>query len=1026
MRLKGAAFGLALAALPLGVFSELVTITAYKPTCAALYTTVGASGGASTATVGLSTVTVTPLPSPSVSALSDSALNAGTPFVISVQPPTYGQSGQAGTVRYLTYGGYTSTNASEAAEYRIVNGTLLEVGGGWVSTDGNVDSMPFAVSSTLGSIDSRFSSENSTIQWINTAFDDGAAQFFSVPAGNGGSQIVVRFRGPQDASWTPVVLAATSPAGLAIEPAATTPAGSMVVSTVISMGSMTIPYTTPVTQSGPAGYSAPPASSSVPPPGYSSAPGISSAPASSSSSAGTGAGTAPVVVPSTTTANVSPQGTCGVNGFNCYGAPAGNCCSGYGFCGSDPTYCGQGCQPEYGDCDETTPSSAMVPVPGTNSGTLVYSTMMATSSVAMVSSSRPAPSSSALTSIPVIPVSSYPAWSSGAPSSSQVVVPPVSSQAPSWSPSPVYSKSMSVSMSGSVSVTFSLTHTWTSSVAVSLPAYSTPGQPIGPVNPLTWSSDASVWSSVAPGAPSYGASSMMESSMPAGSSAAPSMYSSVPPAYSSLASVASSILSVESSAPTPAHSSPAPPAYSSPSAPAYASPPPPAYPSAASSMPGMASSSARASWSPTTTASSRTSTAAGHTGTPSICPSSNGQTYVDWTGGVYTIACGSEYNGDSQNGPVTNVASFEACMESCDALGTACNAVVFDGGNGNGNCYIKPNPGDFVASSNANTNAAQRYRAPLAASSSSGMAMSSSAAMSSSVGGISVAPGSPPAYPSSSAPMVPSSSSVASSVAMMMSSSSSSAAVPPMYGGPSASSSTMIPSGPPAYNIAPAAATTQAPSSTVPSTSTSSGGCAAGASTYLALPCPTFCSFGDVDTSLDQDDSFCEVDTPQPVHWYTQTFTKTYPGINGLLGFGAGSSQYAPDAMPDANLAIPAAAPIWTDQLVQGDYASPRQGIYYQLDDAGVGFEWYTITGGDPSHAYHYTARYNYSLPGVVSYTYYNVGNGYDGNPGLVGIQGFNSSGSLVGYTYSLDTASLSVGMTVTCDTNANTCTQAV
>lgn len=47
----------------------------------------------------------------------------------------------------------------------------------------------------------------------------------------------------------------------------------------------------------------------------------------------------------------STDGSCGaVSGETCSGSSFGNCCSGAGYCGSNNTYCGQGCQSGYGVC----------------------------------------------------------------------------------------------------------------------------------------------------------------------------------------------------------------------------------------------------------------------------------------------------------------------------------------------------------------------------------------------------------------------------------------------------------------------------------------------------------------------------------------------------------------------------------------------------------------------------------------------------------------------------------------------------
>ena len=51
---------------------------------------------------------------------------------------------------------------------------------------------------------------------------------------------------------------------------------------------------------------------------------------------------------------VSPDGSCGQkSGQTCRGSTYGDCCSQYGFCGRASTYCFEGCQSGYGDCDET-------------------------------------------------------------------------------------------------------------------------------------------------------------------------------------------------------------------------------------------------------------------------------------------------------------------------------------------------------------------------------------------------------------------------------------------------------------------------------------------------------------------------------------------------------------------------------------------------------------------------------------------------------------------------------------------------
>ncbi|KAK7529761.1 uncharacterized protein J3D65DRAFT_688325 [Phyllosticta citribraziliensis] len=63
------------------------------------------------------------------------------------------------------------------------------------------------------------------------------------------------------------------------------------------------------------------------------------------------------------------DGACGAdfNGKTCFGNELGRCCSKWGFCGNDEPWCGEGCQPEYGNCSATVtdpskpPTSSLYP-----------------------------------------------------------------------------------------------------------------------------------------------------------------------------------------------------------------------------------------------------------------------------------------------------------------------------------------------------------------------------------------------------------------------------------------------------------------------------------------------------------------------------------------------------------------------------------------------------------------------------------------------------------------------------------------
>ncbi|KAK4612081.1 hypothetical protein CLAFUW4_13159 [Fulvia fulva] len=436
---NGIALGIAILSLPTAVPSELVTITAYPTTCGAIYTTVTSSSVLSNSSAAISTATESILSiefsstasssaqssstqssstassstqSSSVSVpttqssltesssaefsssqsglpqypldpytttsstteqfsttqtpatysptpVSDVALNEGSiPFVLQINPGVPGRKRQAGQATYIDADGYVTANASQAVQYVIGNGTLTSTAGGWVSTYEGVNIMPFAMSSIRATIDTVFAFEDLKLHWNNTAFDGGAAQFYTVPASTSGApaQVVLRLAGPIQSNFKSVTFAVQ-------------PAAELFVESSSAIDIATTPIIVPV--------------ESVTAP--------SSAIASVTSSVAIEDGqevTTAIIIPSSTTANVAPSGTCGPEvGTNCYGAFSGNCCSTFGFCGSGPEYCGSGCQPGFGICDTLLASSSASEASSavSSSSTLYYATE---SSVAPISSSE--------------------------------------------------------------------------------------------------------------------------------------------------------------------------------------------------------------------------------------------------------------------------------------------------------------------------------------------------------------------------------------------------------------------------------------------------------------------------------------------------------------------------------------------------------------------------------------------------------------------------------------------------------------
>ncbi|KAF2166277.1 carbohydrate-binding module family 18 protein [Zasmidium cellare ATCC 36951] len=1004
MYLHGGVLGLAVAALPLGALSQIITITEYPSTCSAVYTSRTATftngsaiytSGSSSVTVYQSTVVVTPIPSSAPAtptALSDAALNEGLPFVLQIQPGVGGGSKrrQAESATYLTAGGYTTTDPSRAVQYRINNGTLGATTGGWISTEPEVENMPFAISSTLGSISTEFAFQNLQLHWNNSAFDGGAAGFFTVRAGNGSQQVVVRFSGARDPSWVAVTFAAQSASGLGIQTLSSV--GSTTISTLISIGSMTVPVTS---------------------------------------------GSTTAEAPSSTSESALPLGTCGPEvGLNCYGADAGSCCSQYGYCGSGFIYCGTGCQPEYGDCDVAESSTSVSYVPTViTSGTAVISTSVPVvpSSSAVVSGDVVSSSirSSSVVSSGVIPssVASSGVVSSGVASSASIsisaVVPPSATPsfaAPSYSSpasspavSPTPSVSLSIVTSDGSSVTYSITFTPIPSVITSgsseytlLPTYSVPGEPIGPIGPIQSSSLRDTVISLPPTQASSSSWVVGSSSVPAWSSSAPA---SVFLSTSSPVQIPSSAVQVPSSSaqiPSPSIQLPSPSfavtsssswRASSRSTTTYTNLetfpsiiPDPTTSSSSTAVISPSTASPRVSSSPSSNVAppsssaaisstrSSTSSAASATSTGAICPAGAGSVVTDSQGAQYTIGCGRDTLGNSSPGLEARN-SYADCMILCDNT-SGCLGFTFAGadmyGVGPGNCYLKSSnngePLEFSPSDVLNPRLVSGIRVAGAASPSPS---SSRAATSSALGSL---PGSsilPSSTPLSSIAALPSSSPAptTSSAALTSSSSPSSSSAPPTL-------------------------------------------------THLVLNSPTPCDFGDPPT-WDEDDSYCEVRLPSPMTVYTQSSPRTYFSTNGFIALLSGSSQYQVQRLPTPWLPNSTIAPLWDDFFVYRENGqTPTQGMWYQFNNGGVEYEWYVARAGVEETIYHFTAGYNYSRPGVFEFRYYLTGGEEEGSFASVGMQGLDSTGLATGFQYSWKTAMITPGLVLTCDTNANSCTQ--
>jgi len=228
-------------------------------------------------------------------------------------------------------------------------------------------------------------------------------------------------------------------------------------------------------------------------------------------------------------------------------------------------------------------------------------------------------------------------------------------------------------------------------------------------------------------------------------------------------------------------------------------------------------------------------------------------------------------------------------------------------------------------------------------------------------------------------------------------SSSSSVQVPDQYDQPTTTTTTTSSSSP-------------APTTTTTTTSTSSSRSSSSAasssipySSYLVLPSPTPCDFGDPPT-YDEDDSYCELDLPFTMQLYGNSFSRTFPSSNGYIGLNRGSSQFQINRFPYSAIPENTIAPFFDDLFLYGR-KNPRQGIYYQIDGGKVTYEWYVGRSAQAQadkdrlsqSIYHFTMAYDSAVPNTFVYTYYAVGStaqndvGVNGAYAAVGMQGCKS-----------------------------------
>ncbi|KAF2157447.1 carbohydrate-binding module family 18 protein [Myriangium duriaei CBS 260.36] len=305
---------------------------------------------------------------------SDSTVNGGTPFVISLfqgGSGPYKRDTTHAAASYLLANGNTTTEYTQAAQYQIVGGQLQLTDGTLLSTNPDTPSMPFLASDNIGSITKTFTCINGSLIWTNTAFNKGYAQFYTNPVNQpSNARTLISFNSLMgyDTEWGLVSLAPQpvpqsgggSLSGYTHSTTATeTPPASASTSGLADISGGLSHYT----HGSPTTVSASTSQSTLPTPG-----------------------------------SGSPDGSCGhYNGFTCVGAFSGTCCSAYGFCGTGDLYCGAGCQPGYGSCGGSDSGTSTTSVFVSTNLTATPINTVSTSQISVVTTSTPTTTPGSLT-----------------------------------------------------------------------------------------------------------------------------------------------------------------------------------------------------------------------------------------------------------------------------------------------------------------------------------------------------------------------------------------------------------------------------------------------------------------------------------------------------------------------------------------------------------------------------------------------------------------------------------------------------
>jgi hypothetical protein len=112
-----------------------------------------------------------------------------------------------------------------------------------------------------------------------------------------------------------------------------------------------------------------------------------------------------------------------------------------------------------------------------------------------------------------------------------------------------------------------------------------------------------------------------------------------------------------------------------------------------------------------------------------------------------------------------------------------------------------------------------------------------------------------------------------------------------------------------------------------------------------------------------------------------------------------GTSSYdTGPGLPNPYIPIYAAAPFFDDLIKNADNLD--EGIFYEITSTTVTYE-YRLGRGGTYELYHWTISYDTTVPGILTYRYYDVGQDQGSASANIGIQGSYDGSTQVAVNFS-------------------------